>query len=71
MAELIDSPKLKVKLAARNTKSIMIQVEGDTRYHLAAQFNTDRVYRGLNSGYWQPIISLTEAHECQLAVNKD
>ncbi|MCG9697251.1 hypothetical protein [Shewanella sp. Isolate11] len=69
LAELIDSPELKVKLAARQTKTIDIKVEVNQRYHLAAEFNQDRVYRGLDTEYWQPKVWKQESHECNLVAD--
>ena len=66
LAELIDSPRLKVKLAARQTKTLSVEVEADQRYHLAAKFNQDRIYRGLDSDYWQPVVWKQEAEQCEL-----
>lgn len=68
-AELISSPSLKVKLAARVPKTLTINVEANIRYHFAAKFNTDKRYRGNDSGFWQPEIWLEESQECELAVN--
>lgn len=68
LAELIDAPTLKVKLAARGSKDIKVHVKANQRYHLAAKFYTDKIYRGLDSEYWQPVISLIESHECQLPI---
>ncbi|NRB23746.1 hypothetical protein [Shewanella sp.] len=68
-AELISAPSLKVKLAARTPKDLVIRVESNRRYHFAAKFNTDKRYRGNDSGFWQPVIWLEEAHECTLPVN--
>ncbi|QFU23821.1 hypothetical protein FM038_017720 [Shewanella eurypsychrophilus] len=67
-AELISSPSLKVKLAARVPKTLTINVETNIRYHFAAKFNTDKRYRGNDSGFWQPEIWLEEPQECELAV---
>ncbi|WP_110456464.1 hypothetical protein [Shewanella algidipiscicola] len=64
VAELIDSPQLKVKLAARGTKTLTIDVKPNRRYHLGARFNQDKVYRGLDSDYWQPIVWSEDAHQC-------
>ncbi|MCG9714858.1 hypothetical protein L1D40_00095 [Shewanella insulae] len=65
LAELIDSPRLKVKLAARQTKTLTLHIEANQRYHLAAQFNRDKIYRGLDSDYWQPVVWAQEPHECE------
>ncbi|QYK02391.1 hypothetical protein [Shewanella psychrotolerans] len=65
VAELIDSPRLKVKLAARQTKTLSIDVRADQRYHLAAKFNQDKIYRGLDTDYWQPVIWSQESHQCE------
>ncbi|WP_077754119.1 hypothetical protein [Shewanella psychrophila] len=67
-AELISAPSLKVKLAARVPKDLVISVEANRRYHFAAKFNTDKRYRGNDSGFWQPVIWLEEEHECELPV---
>jgi len=64
VAELIEAPELKVKLAARQTKTISVDVEHEQRYHLAAEFKLDKVYSGLNTDYWQPIIWKQESYEC-------
>ncbi|WP_394388273.1 hypothetical protein [Shewanella woodyi] len=66
LAELIDSPTLKVRLAARTPKVLSVKVEANQRYHIAARFNTDKVYRGNNTAFWEPEVWLTEEHECEL-----
>jgi hypothetical protein len=66
LAELIDSPRLKVKLAARQTKTLSIDVKRDQRYHLAAKFNQDRIYRGLDTDYWQAVVWTQESHQCEM-----
>ena len=71
VAELIDSPRLKVKLAARAPKILTIDVKSNQRYHIGAQFNQDKVYRGLNSDYWQPVVWSQEQHECELIPSED
>ncbi len=67
LAELIDSPELKVKLAARQSKTLDIEVQANQRYHLAAEFKKDRVYRGLDTDYWQPKVWQQESYECSFA----
>ncbi|MEI6858816.1 MAG: hypothetical protein V5788_03340 [Shewanella sp.] len=67
-AELINAPSLKVKLAARTPKDLVIKVEANRRYHFAAKFNTDKRYRGNDSGFWQPVIWLEEGQECELPI---
>ncbi|MCE9679161.1 hypothetical protein LZP69_08235 [Shewanella sp. AS1] len=67
LAELIDSETLEVKLAARKTKVLVIQVEAGQQYHFAAKFNQDKIYRGLETDYWQPVIWQQAFHECELA----
>jgi len=64
VAELISAPMLKVKLAARTPKVVTIIVAAEQRYHLGAKFNTDKRYRGNDTGYWQPEVWLEEYHEC-------
>ncbi|QYJ85141.1 hypothetical protein K0I73_13045 [Shewanella mesophila] len=72
LAELIDSPRLKVKLAARQTKTLSVEVRADQRYHLAAKFNQDQIYRGLDSDYWQPVVWKQEADQCEwLSLQRD
>lgn len=66
VAELINSPELKVSLSARKVKVLTVNVELDQRYHIAAQFNTDKIYIGQNQGYWQPVIWQTEPHQCEM-----
>lgn len=66
LAELINSPKLKVKLAARTPKVLSVTVDANQQYHLAAKFNTDKIYRGNNTDFWQPEIWKQEAHDCEL-----
>ncbi|AZG72556.1 hypothetical protein [Shewanella livingstonensis] len=66
VAELINSPELKVSLSARKVKVFSVNIEADQRYHIAAQFNTDKIYIGQNQGYWQPIIWQTESHQCEM-----
>lgn len=67
-AELISDPALKVKLAARKPKDLTINVEANKRYHFAAKLNTDKRYRGNDTGFWQPEIWLVEDQECELPV---
>ncbi|GIU50113.1 MULTISPECIES: hypothetical protein [Shewanella] len=67
VAELIESADLKVKLAARQTKTITVEVEREQRYHLAAEFKQDKVYSGLNTDYWLPVVWKQEFHECAFA----
>ncbi len=69
-AELISAPSLKVKLAARTPKALVVKVEANRRYHFAAQFNTDKRYRGNDKGFWQPVIWLEEPQECELEIKK-
>ncbi|MBQ4889960.1 hypothetical protein J8L86_08920 [Shewanella sp. MMG014] len=64
LAELIESPELKVKLAARQTKKLDIVVEREQRYHLAAELKVDKTYTGLNSDYWQPVVWKQAPYEC-------
>ncbi len=64
-AELISAPSLKVKLAARTPKELLVKVEANRRYHFAAKFNTDKRYRGNDDGFWQPMIWLEEPTECE------
>lgn len=66
VAELINAPELKVSLAARKVKVLTVDVSAEQRYHIAAQFNTDRIYIGQNTGYWQPIVWQTEPHQCEM-----
>lgn len=66
LAELINSPTLKVKLAARTPKVLSVTVEANQRYHLAAKFNTDKIYRGNNTDFWQPEIWRQEEYSCEL-----
>ncbi|QQX81642.1 hypothetical protein JK628_07320 [Shewanella sp. KX20019] len=68
LAELIDSPDLKVSLASRTPKELVVLVEANTRYHLAAKFNQGRVYRGKDSGFWQPEVWQQEPFECEFPV---
>ncbi|MBB1269184.1 hypothetical protein [Shewanella sp. SR44-3] len=70
LAELIDSSSLKVSLAARKTKILVIDVKADTLYHLAARFNTDKIYLGLDEDYWQPIIAAQEHKSCTMAKSR-
>ncbi|MCL1145435.1 hypothetical protein L2747_05305 [Shewanella marinintestina] len=65
LAELIDAPSLKVKLSARTPKELTISVEHNERYHIGAKFNVDKVYRGDDSGFWQPEVWLQESYECE------
>jgi len=66
VAELINAPELKVLLAARKVKVLSVDVSADQRYHIGAQFNTDRIYVGQNQGYWQPVVWQTESHQCEM-----
>jgi len=67
LAELIDSPDLNVSLAAHGTKVLIVNVEANTRYHLAAKFKRDKRYRGNERNFWQPVVVEQEAYECQLS----
>lgn len=66
VAELINAPELKVSLAARKVKTFTVDVLANQRHHIAAQFNTDRIYIGANQGYWQPVVWQTESHQCEM-----
>jgi len=66
LAELISAPSLKVKAAARTTKVLSVKVDVNYRYYLAAKFNTGKVYRGMNTNFWQPEIWQEEIYACQL-----
>ena len=66
VAELINSPELKVSLSARKVKVFNVEVEADQRYHLAALFNTDKIYIGKNTQFWQPVIWRNEFHQCEM-----
>ncbi|MFT5790250.1 MAG: hypothetical protein ACI8SJ_002379 [Shewanella sp.] len=70
LAELIDSPDLKVSLASRTPKDLIVVVEANTRYHLAAKFNEDQVYRGKDSGFWQPEVWQQEFYECEFPASR-
>ena len=65
LAELIDAPELEVSLAARTTKELIVNVKANTRYHLAAKFNRDKVYKANDSGFWQPEVWQQESFECE------
>ncbi|WP_144210289.1 hypothetical protein [Shewanella donghaensis] len=65
VAELIESPELKVKLAARTPKTIRVDVINEQRFHLAAEFNLDKIYTGVNKDYWQPVVWQQESLECE------
>ncbi|WP_299791866.1 hypothetical protein [uncultured Shewanella sp.] len=67
LAELINAPSLKVKLAARVPKVLSVTVEANRRYHLGAKFNTDKRYRGNDSGFWQPEVWMQEEYQCELS----
>jgi len=66
VVELINSPELKVSLAARGTKILTVNVEADQRYHIAAQMFTDKIYVGRNSDFWQPVVFQQESHQCEI-----
>ncbi|AZG37103.1 MULTISPECIES: hypothetical protein [Shewanella] len=66
VAELINSPELKVLLSARKVKVFTVNVAADQRYHIGAKFNTDKIYIGQNSLYWQPVVWQTESHQCEM-----
>tara|TARA_R110002033_G_scaffold60321_3_gene110480 strand:+ start:1560 stop:1994 length:435 start_codon:yes stop_codon:yes gene_type:complete len=66
VAELINSPDLKVSLSARKVKMLSVNVVAEQQYHIAAKFNTDKIYIGQNQGYWQPIVWQTEFHQCEM-----
>jgi hypothetical protein len=70
MVELIDSTQLKVSLAARKAKTLEVDVEADTLYHLAARFNTDKIYLGVDDNYWQPVIAAKESKTCTMAKSR-
>ena len=65
VAELIESPALKVKLAARTPKTITVDVANEQRFHLAAKFKLDKIYTGSNMEYWQPVVWQQEPYECE------
>ncbi|MGS0682479.1 hypothetical protein ACVBIL_15110 [Shewanella sp. 125m-7] len=65
VAELIDAPSLKVKLSARTPKELKVRVGANERYHIGAKFNTGQVYRGNDSGFWQPVVWQQEPYECE------
>lgn len=65
VAELISAPELKVSVESRQTKTISINVEPNKRYHLGAQFLTDKSYVGHDTDYWQPVIWQVDEVECQ------
>lgn len=67
LAELIDSPKLKVSLSARKTKNITVDVAVGQAYHLGAQLNTDKIYLGQDDSYWQPVVWLQEEKACLIS----
>jgi hypothetical protein len=66
VAELIDSPKLKVSLAARKPKVLALEVEVGQGYHLGAKFNTDKIYIGLDEAYWQPLVWQQTEKDCTM-----
>lgn len=68
VAELINSPELKVALSARGTKTISVTVEANQRYHLGAKMKTDKIYVGRNKNFWEPVIFAQEVEECQMPV---
>jgi hypothetical protein len=70
MVELIDSTQLKVSLAARKAKTLVVDVEADMLYHLAARFNTDKIYLGADEDYWQPVIAGEESKTCTIAKSR-
>ncbi len=65
VAELIDTPSLKVKLAARTPKQLKVNVAYNQRYHIGAKLNTDKEYRGNDSDFWQPEVWQQEVHDCE------
>ncbi len=65
LAELIDSPDLNVSLAARTPKELTVNVEANTRYHIGAKFNRDKIYSGKNPDFWQPEVLSQESYECE------
>ncbi|WP_394200298.1 hypothetical protein [Shewanella waksmanii] len=67
VAELISDPAVKVKLAARTPKVLTINVDADERYHIGAQFNDGKIYRGMDSSYWQPVVWQQESYDCERA----
>jgi hypothetical protein len=70
MVELIDSSQLKVSLSARKAKTLVVDVQADTLYHLAARFNTDKIYLGVDENYWTPIIAAEESKTCTMAKSR-
>jgi hypothetical protein len=70
MVELIDSSQLNVSLAARKAKTLVVDVEADTLYHLAARFNTDKIYLGVDDNYWQPVVAAKESKTCTMAKSR-
>ncbi|MCH1928568.1 hypothetical protein L9G16_00035 [Shewanella sp. A25] len=71
VAELIDDPTLGVSLSARIPKTFKLQVQGHERYHIGAQFHTDKRYMGKDTNYWEPGVWLQEAHECQFELSPE
>ncbi|QIR13856.1 hypothetical protein [Shewanella aestuarii] len=67
VVELINSPELKVSLAARTTKVLTVNVEANQRYHIAAQMNTDKIYTGRNQKFWQPVVFQQESYQCDMS----
>ncbi|WP_283105676.1 hypothetical protein [Shewanella kaireitica] len=65
LAELIDSPDLNVSLAARTPKDLTVTVAANTRYHIGAKFNRDKIYNGNNTDFWQPEVISQESYECE------
>ncbi|WP_037471614.1 hypothetical protein [Shewanella waksmanii] len=65
VAELISDPAVKVKLAARTPKQFVINVEANERYHIGAQFNAGKIYRGMDDSYWQPVVWQQESYDCE------
>ncbi|MBY5990572.1 hypothetical protein [Ferrimonas balearica] len=66
LVELIDDPRLSVTLRNRGYKDLTVTVEAGVRYHLAAQFNSDKRYQGVSRQYWDPIVWRESPTECTM-----
>lgn len=64
--ELVDALDLHVAPEAHQKKTLTLEVAAQTRYHFAARYKDDKRYFGKDPDFWEPVIWLTEAAECEI-----
>ncbi|TKB55460.1 hypothetical protein [Ferrimonas aestuarii] len=65
VVELIDDPRLGVKLRNRRYHDFEVELAPHTRYHIGAQFNADQRFRGHDAKYWQPVVWKQTQKQCE------